>query len=128
MANSEKQPVPGTSGTSVAKGDGSKSTPRDSEQELSSVRSRAKKAPEHQSIDRKNWLIHMHFVRREFDICKALIKEMLAETKGYCEYALYIQALILRHEGNISESLQVFQSCALLNGDPSILKQVARSL
>ncbi|KAL3170017.1 hypothetical protein MRX96_051113 [Rhipicephalus microplus] len=38
------------------------------------------------------------------------------------------RALILRHEGNISESLEVFQSCALLNGDVSILKQVARSL
>ncbi|XP_075525599.1 Bardet-Biedl syndrome 4 [Dermacentor variabilis] len=129
MASSERQPLAGASGTASTKSDGARSTAgRDSEQEVNSVRSRVKKAPEHPSIDRKNWLIHMHFVRREFDICKALIKEMLAETKGYCEYALYIQALILRHEGNISESLEVFQSCALLNGDASILKQVARSL
>ncbi|XP_060577578.1 Bardet-Biedl syndrome 4 protein homolog isoform X2 [Ruditapes philippinarum] len=46
-----------------------------------------------------------------------------------CEYAVYVQALILRMEGKIQESLELFQTCALLN--PSIgenLKQVARSL
>ncbi|KAH3798765.1 hypothetical protein DPMN_152368 [Dreissena polymorpha] len=46
-----------------------------------------------------------------------------------CEYAVYVQALILRMEGKIQESLELFQTCALLNtssGDN--LKQVARSL
>ncbi|KAH8019859.1 hypothetical protein HPB51_022960 [Rhipicephalus microplus] len=95
MASTEGLPLAGAGGTASTKSDGARpKAGRDSEQESNSVRPRAKKAPEHPSIDRKNWLIHMHFVRREFDICKALIKEMLAETKGYCEYALYVQEAI----------------------------------
>ncbi|CAN8016348.1 unnamed protein product [Ixodes persulcatus] len=96
-------------------------------------------APEHPSLERKNWLIHLHYVRRDFNVCKTLIREMLTETKGTSEYALHIQgkstyehrfalSLILRHEGRISESMELFQSCALLNGDTFNLKQVARSL
>jgi len=38
-------------------------------------------------------------------------------------------ALILRMEGRIQESLELFQTCALLNpGSGDNLKQVARSL
>lgn len=46
-----------------------------------------------------------------------------------CEYAIYVQALILRLEGKIQQSLELFQSCAILNpGSADNLKQVARSL
>ncbi|KAM9496605.1 BBSome complex member BBS4 isoform 2-T2 [Clarias gariepinus] len=46
-----------------------------------------------------------------------------------CEYAIYVQALILRVEGKIQQSLELFQSCAILNPTSSDnLKQVARSL
>ncbi|KAL2094042.1 hypothetical protein ACEWY4_011354 [Coilia grayii] len=46
-----------------------------------------------------------------------------------CEYAIYVQGLILRLEGKIQESLELFQSCAILNPTSSDnLKQVARSL
>ncbi|XP_041638709.1 Bardet-Biedl syndrome 4 protein [Cheilinus undulatus] len=46
-----------------------------------------------------------------------------------CEYAIYVQALILRLEGKIQQSLELFQSCAILNpSSADNLKQVARSL
>uniref|UniRef100_A0A671EXJ4 BBSome complex member BBS4 n=1 Tax=Rhinolophus ferrumequinum TaxID=59479 RepID=A0A671EXJ4_RHIFE len=60
---------------------------------------------------------------------KAVIKEQLQETQGLCEYAIYVQALILRLEGNIRESLELFQTCAVLSPqNADNLKQVARSL
>ena len=48
-------------------------------------------APEIPIFERRNWLIHLHYVRKEFDKCKTLIKEQLGETGGMCEYAVYIQ-------------------------------------
>ncbi|XP_071092197.1 BBSome complex member BBS4-like isoform X1 [Haliotis cracherodii] len=90
---------------------------------------RPKKAPELPVYERRNWLIHLHYVRKEFSTCKSLIKEQLAESGGMCEYAVYVQALILRQEGRIQESLEMFQTCTLLNPHSADnLKQVARSL
>ncbi|XP_023933137.1 Bardet-Biedl syndrome 4 protein homolog [Lingula anatina] len=88
-----------------------------------------KKPPEIPIFERKNWLIHLHYVKKEYDVCKSLIKEQLTETGGMCEYAVYVQALILRQEGRIQESLELFQTCSLLNpNNADNLKQVARSL
>lgn len=68
-------------------------------------------------------------MRKEFETCKVLIREQLAESGGMCEYALYVQGLILRQEGKIQESLDVFQTCTVLNmQNPENLKQTARSL
>ncbi|XP_068597902.1 Bardet-Biedl syndrome 4 protein [Brachionichthys hirsutus] len=90
---------------------------------------RAPKAPELPIVERRNWLIHQHYVRKDYDVCKAIIKEQLQETNGVCEYAIYVQALILRLEGKIQPSLELFQSCAILNPNSTDnLKQVARSL
>jgi len=36
-------------------------------------------------------LIHLHYVRKEFDECKMVTKEQLAESQGICEYAIYVQ-------------------------------------
>ncbi|KAJ7994670.1 hypothetical protein DPEC_G00251880 [Dallia pectoralis] len=98
-------------------------------------KSRAPKAPELPIPERKNWLIHLHYIRKDYEICKAIIKEQLQETRGMCEYAIYVQAfscreaLILRLEGKIQPSLELFQSCAILSPtNPDNLKQVARSL
>ena len=53
----------------------------------------------------------------------------MEETGGMCEYPTYVQALILRQDGRIQESLECFQMCALINANnPDNLKQVARSL
>lgn len=86
-------------------------------------------APELANIERRNWLIHNHYVRREYETCKAIIKAQLEETKGMCEYANYIQGIILRHEGKIQESLEMFQICNMLNPNSiDHIKQMARSL
>ncbi|XP_015916869.2 BBSome complex member BBS4 [Parasteatoda tepidariorum] len=87
-----------------------------------------RKAPDLPTLERRNWLIHLHFTRKEYETCKLIIKEQLDETQGMCEYALYVQALILRHEGRIQESLELFQTCSILNTSAENLKQVARSL
>ncbi|XP_047015808.1 Bardet-Biedl syndrome 4 protein [Ictalurus punctatus] len=93
------------------------------------TKARPKKAPELPILERRNWLIHLHYIRKDYETCKMIIKEQLQETQGMCEYAIYVQALILRVEGNIQQSLELFQSCAILNPTSSDnLKQVARSL
>uniref|UniRef100_A0A8C5QKW4 Bardet-Biedl syndrome 4 n=1 Tax=Leptobrachium leishanense TaxID=445787 RepID=A0A8C5QKW4_9ANUR len=87
------------------------------------------KPPELPILERRNWLIHLHYVRKDYETCKLAIKEQLQATEGVCEYAIYVQALILRLEGKIQESLELFQTCAVLNPTSSNnLKQVARSL
>nr|XP_020461357.1 Bardet-Biedl syndrome 4 protein isoform X3 [Monopterus albus] len=86
-------------------------------------------SPELPIVERRNWLIHQHYIRKDYDTCKVIIKEQLQETNGMCEYAIYVQALILRLEGKIQQSLELFQSCAILNpSSADNLKQVARSL
>uniref|UniRef100_A0A8D0YN74 BBSome complex member BBS4 n=1 Tax=Sus scrofa TaxID=9823 RepID=A0A8D0YN74_PIG len=88
-----------------------------------------KKAPEFPILEKQNWLIHLHYIRKDYEACKAIIKEQLQETQGLCEYAIYVQALIFRLEGNIQESLELFQTCAILSPQcADNLKQVARSL
>ncbi|CAI8038852.1 Bardet-Biedl syndrome 4 protein [Geodia barretti] len=79
--------------------------------------------------ERKNWLIHLHYIRKDFETCKVLIGEMLQETEGMCEYAIYVLGLIKRQEGEISDSLELFQRAVTLNPNSSAaVKQVARSL
>lgn len=93
------------------------------------ARQKPKKAPELPTLERRNWLIHNHYVRKEFDHCKAIIQKVIEETKGMCEYANYVQGLILRHEGKIQESLEMFQICNILNPNSADhIKQLARSL
>ncbi|XP_061450898.1 Bardet-Biedl syndrome 4 protein isoform X4 [Rhineura floridana] len=85
--------------------------------------------PELRSLENRNWLIHLYYIRKDYDSCKIAIKEQLQETHGMCEYAVYVQALIFRLEGKIHESLELFQTCAILSPrSADNLKQVARSL
>ncbi|XP_043217717.1 Bardet-Biedl syndrome 4 protein-like isoform X2 [Amphibalanus amphitrite] len=92
-------------------------------------KSRPSKAPELNLVERRNWMIHIHFIRKEFDTCKALLKEQLQETNDMCEYACYIQGLILRSEGSIQHSFEMFQRCRELNPqNVDNLRQMARSL
>lgn len=79
--------------------------------------------------EKRNWLIHMLYVRHEFIECLKVIEEALEECRGQAEYALYVKALIRRQQGAIAESLQLFQAATYLNPqNPANLKQVARSL
>lgn len=45
--------------------------------------------PELPIIERRNWLIHLHYVKKDYDRCKSIIDEQLAESGGMCEYAVY---------------------------------------
>ncbi|CAG7817894.1 unnamed protein product [Allacma fusca] len=77
----------------------------------------------------KNWLIHLHYVRREFETCKSVIHEELARLNGNSEYANYILALVLRSEGRMQESLDRLQVCHELEPmNANTVNQIARSL
>ncbi|XP_061450896.1 Bardet-Biedl syndrome 4 protein isoform X2 [Rhineura floridana] len=92
-------------------------------------KARSARVPELRSLENRNWLIHLYYIRKDYDSCKIAIKEQLQETHGMCEYAVYVQALIFRLEGKIHESLELFQTCAILSPrSADNLKQVARSL
>eukprot|EP00405_Crypthecodinium_cohnii_P034770 CAMPEP_0206533174 /NCGR_PEP_ID=MMETSP0325_2-20121206/4805_1 /ASSEMBLY_ACC=CAM_ASM_000347 /TAXON_ID=2866 /ORGANISM="Crypthecodinium cohnii, Strain Seligo" /LENGTH=430 /DNA_ID=CAMNT_0054029761 /DNA_START=28 /DNA_END=1317 /DNA_ORIENTATION=- len=79
--------------------------------------------------EKKNWLINLFYVRQEFKECSEVIEEQLSESNGLCEYALYVKALIKRQQGQVQESLQLFQAVTCINPhNVHNLKQVGRSL
>ncbi|KAA0724790.1 Bardet-Biedl syndrome 4 protein [Triplophysa tibetana] len=69
---------------------------------------RPKKAPELPILERRNWLIHLHYIRKDYDTCKAVIKEQLQETLGMCEYAVYVQ-------GKHKAAIEVYNEASRLN-------------
>uniref|UniRef100_A0A7S0X8Q1 Bardet-Biedl syndrome 4 protein n=2 Tax=Mantoniella antarctica TaxID=81844 RepID=A0A7S0X8Q1_9CHLO len=79
--------------------------------------------------ERRNYQIHLLYVRQDFKDCLVLIETVLAEFNGMCEYPIYVKALIKRQQGQIQESLQLFQAATALNPhNVANLKQVGRSL
>nr|CAD7587070.1 unnamed protein product [Timema genevievae] len=75
-------------------------------------------APESPILESRNWLIHIHYCRREFDVCRMYIQEELERSSRMAEYPNYIM-----------ESLEYFQTCHVLNPrSVDNIKQVARSL
>uniref|UniRef100_M3Z0E8 BBSome complex member BBS4 n=1 Tax=Mustela putorius furo TaxID=9669 RepID=M3Z0E8_MUSPF len=81
-------------------------------------------------LEKQNWLIHLHYIRKDYEACKALVNDNLQEYDGFCVCVFcLLAALIFRLEGNIQESLELFQTCAVLSPQcADNLKQVARSL
>ncbi|XP_040574584.1 BBSome complex member BBS4 [Lepeophtheirus salmonis] len=95
----------------------------------SNIKPRSKKAPELPAMERRNWLIHNHYVRKEFETCKMILTSQLEESGGNCEYAHYVNGLILRQEGKIQESLEAFRICNVINpSNPDNVKQMGKSL
>ena len=79
--------------------------------------------------ERRNWLIHLLYVRQEYAECMSLVEEQLREAGGLCEYALYVKALMKRAEGELHESLALFQAATMISPqNVSNLKQVGRAL
>jgi len=79
--------------------------------------------------EQDNHVIHMLYVRQEFDQCLAVIEKALERAKGMSEFPIYVKALIKRQHGQIQESLQLFQAATALNPhNVANLKQVGRSL
>ena len=62
-------------------------------------------APELPIFERRNWLIHLHYIRKEFETCKLLVKEQLEESNGMCEYAVYVQGMM--NYGRFQQKLPV---------------------
>eukprot|EP00051_Salpingoeca_urceolata_P013722 m.173628 g.173628 ORF g.173628 m.173628 type:complete len:481 (-) comp17874_c0_seq2:36-1478(-) len=90
---------------------------------------KAKAAPQLPSYERRNWLIHLAYVRQDFETCEKLVQAQLTESHGLCEFALYVQGLIVRQRGQIQQSLDLFQQAMHLNpNNIEYAKQVARSL
>jgi len=82
-----------------------------------------------QTREKKNWLLNLLYVRQEFKECLEVVEEQLRESNGMCEYAIYVKALIRRQEGQVQESLQLFQAATCINPrNVHNLKQVGRSL
>jgi hypothetical protein len=78
--------------------------------------------------EKRNWLIHLLYVRQDFKECLKVIEDQLKICKGLCEYAIYVKALIMRQQGNITESMNLFKACVAMNPKSSSnLKQVGRS-
>ncbi len=69
------------------------------------------------------------YFEQEFDECLEVIDDCLDKVKQLSEYPLYVKGLIRRQQGNIQESLRLFQQAACLNPlNVNNLKQVGRSL
>ena len=79
--------------------------------------------------EKTNWLIHMLYIRQDYDQCLEKIEEALKGCNGMAEYPIYVKALIKRQRGEIQDSLQLFQAATCLNPHNICnLKQVGRSL
>jgi hypothetical protein len=61
------------------------------------------------SREKRNWQIHLLYIRQDYKECLRVIDQQLQECHGESEYALYAKALILRQQGQILQSLKHFQ-------------------
>lgn len=88
-----------------------------------------KKILSNKIYESRNWLIHQLFIRQEYMECLCMAEKQLQECRGICEYALYIKALLMRRNGELTESLKFFQTALLINPvNIMTKKQVAQAL
>jgi Bardet-Biedl syndrome 4 protein len=79
--------------------------------------------------ERRNWLIHLLYVRQEYNNCLQVIEAQLRETEGTCEYALYVKGLLKRMEGALTESLELLQTAVLISPENAASRtQLGRAL
>ncbi|GET93301.1 hypothetical protein, conserved [Leishmania tarentolae] len=79
--------------------------------------------------ERRNWLIHLLYVRQEYSNCLQVIEAQLYETGGTCEYALYVKGLLKRLEGSLSESLELLQTAVIISPENAATRtQLGRAL
>ncbi|KPI88591.1 hypothetical protein ABL78_2324 [Leptomonas seymouri] len=79
--------------------------------------------------ERRNWLIHILYVRQEYSSCLQVIETQLRDTEGTCVYALYVKGLLKRMEGALTESLELLQTAVLISPDSaSSQTQLGRTL
>ena len=79
--------------------------------------------------EKSNVEIHDLYLRGDLAKCLEVCNSQLDATNNTSEYALYVKALLKRYDGDILNSLSLFQSAAVLNPhNVDNLKQVGRSL
>ncbi|VDN59437.1 unnamed protein product [Dracunculus medinensis] len=57
-------------------------------------------------FDRRNFLIHQYYIRKDFNSCKALIKEILEECNELYDYPIYIRGKIAIVEKELIMALE----------------------
>ncbi|CAG2167499.1 unnamed protein product [Oppiella nova] len=75
------------------------------------------------SVERYNWLFHMHYVRAEYDQCLNQIQRF----NTHSEYAVYLTGLIRLREGDAKSALMAFDSIKTIN-NPTYIKAISRCL
>nr|CAD7571259.1 unnamed protein product [Timema californicum] len=58
-------------------------------------------APESPLLESRNWLIHIHYSRREFDVCRMYIQEELERSSRMAEYPNYIMGITGQAHGSV---------------------------
>ena len=79
---------------------------------------------ENSSIEKYNWLLHIMYGRGDYDQMQQFIR--LQPHKS--SYMTYIQALVHRQEGRLTEAMENFQNCCRDDPTVSNVKQMAKSL
>jgi Bardet-Biedl syndrome 4 protein len=76
------------------------------------------------SIDKYNWLLHVMYGRGEYDRIQQFVR--LQQHRN--SYMTYVQAIVHRQEGRITDALDLFHRCVLQ--DPTLvnIKQVGKTL
>ncbi|GAB0094562.1 Bardet-Biedl syndrome 4 protein homolog [Sergentomyia squamirostris] len=75
-----------------------------------------------------NWLLYLMYARRDFKYCKLIIEEYLKRNYDM-EYLYFVQGLIAREEGKMTDALKSFQNAIELNSKKSeYFKEVAKTL
>ncbi|XP_059612656.1 Bardet-Biedl syndrome 4 protein homolog [Phlebotomus argentipes] len=75
-----------------------------------------------------NWLLYLMYARRDFNYCKLIIEEYLKRNYD-AEYLHFVQGLIAREEGRMTDALKGFQNAIELNSKKSeYFKEVAKTL
>jgi len=81
------------------------------------------------TIERKNWMIHVLFMRQEYKECLKMLDAILKSTEEKSEFLFFMKGLIYRIEGRIAESLEIFKQCHTLNpNDVSCQKEIGKAL
>lgn len=71
-----------------------------------------------------NWLIHLHYIRGEYDLCHQRIKAINITS----EYSYYLRGLIaLRSKGDVKSALNFFNQI-LSKNNATFIKAIARCL
>jgi len=53
-----------------------------------------RKKPALKSFKQFDWLLHLHYIRHQHEICLKMIEERIKETKNRCEYPIHVKVIL----------------------------------